>query len=242
MIDLLNLIKPRVVTLGDIHGNLSVIYSFIKRFAINNAIVIQVGDFGYGFTNQQLVELNNYLVKTKNYLVINRGNHDNPNNHCLDINCINSKREYLDYFSNLIFLEDYTQLTINKMNYLFIGGATSIDRKKRVLDVSYWKEEKIVYKLEDLDKWLSKIDIIVSHTAPTIFSPQVLNSNCYHYIDKDPTLTKELELERSYLQNVLDYIKPKYWIHGHFHISNRYKVKDTLVISLGADEFYELNI
>ena len=247
MIDLNTLNKPRVITLGDIHKNLSCIYKFIKRFSIYNTVIIQVGDAGYGFTNKELIELNNYLVKTKNYLALCRGNHCNPHNHFFT-----SSREYSEAFSNLEFVEDYKKLTINNLNYLFIGGATSIDRKKREKDVSYWDTEKIIYNIDFSNKsqdnlntlihWKDTIDVVISHTAPTNFSPQVLNPGCYHYIEKDPSLTKELEIERKYLQDIFDYIRVKYWVHGHFHITNRYKVKDTNVISLGAEEFYELNI
>jgi predicted phosphodiesterase len=247
MIDLNTLKKPRAIALGDNHGCLSCIYQFIKRFGIYNTVILQCGDFGYSFKEIQLTELNNYLVKTKNYLLINRGNHDNPHNHFFT-----SGREYSEAFSNLQFVEDYKELTINNLNYLFIGGATSIDRKKRERNISYWENEKILYNIDFNNKsqdnlntltyWKENIDIVVSHTAPTNFSPQVLNPSCQHYIDKDPSLTKELEFERRYLENIFKYIQPKYWIHGHFHISNRYRLKDTNVISLGAEEFYELNI
>lgn len=247
MIDLNTLNKPRVVLLGDIHGELQLIYQFIKRFGVYNTVILQVGDFGYGFTDKRLTELNNYLIKTKNYLLINRGNHDNPHNHFFT-----SSRDYEEAFSNLQFLEDYKELRINNLKYLFIGGATSIDRKRRLKDVSYWDTEKIIYNIDFNNKsydnlntlayWKHNIDIVVSHTAPANFSPQVLNPSCYHYIDKDPSLTKELEIERRYLQNIFDHITVKYWVHGHFHTANRYKLKDTNVISLGAEEFYELNI
>lgn len=249
----LNNIKcDRVICLGDIHGELQLIYQFIKRFAIRKATILSVGDFGYSFTNERLNELNNYLLKTKNYLLINRGNHDNPKNHYPFQYTHKQGREYLEAFSNLEFVEDYKELTINNLNYLFIGGATSIDRRKREKNISYWEAEKISYSLDfniksqdnlnTLVHWRNTIDVVISHTAPTLFSPQTLNPSCHHYIKADPNLTEELEFERRYLQNIFDYIRVKYWAHGHFHIANRYIVKDTNVISLGADEFYELNI
>lgn len=238
----------KVVTLGDIHGELSVIYQFIKRFVIRNTAIIQVGDFGYNFNQRQLDELNNYLNKTNNCLLINRGNHDNPNNHYMHCG-----RDYLERFSNLEFVEDYKEICINKINFLFIGGATSIDRKKRINNVSYWENEAINYKIlfsnlgvdfesqNCLNHWKENIDVIISHTAPTYFSPQALKPSCYHYIEKDPSLTKEIERERIYLQNIFNYVSPKYWIHGHFHTATRYNLLDTNIISLGINEFYEFN-
>lgn len=252
MIDLNTLNKPRVITCGDLHGQLQLIYQFIKRFGIHNTIILSVGDFGYAFTDKQLAELNNYLVKTKNYLCVTRGNHCNPKNHYPFQYSYEQGREYKELFCNLQFVEDYKELTINNLNYLFIGGATSIDRKRREKDISYWENEKIIYDLDfdcllndhkvTLDRWKDKIDVVITHTAPSNFSPHILNPSCHHYIKKDPSLTEELEYERRYLQNIFDYIDVKYWVHGHFHIANRYKLKDTNVISLGAEEFYELNI
>ena len=41
--------KMDIYYLGDIHGNFNVIHQFIKLFNIENAHIIQVGDFGVGF-------------------------------------------------------------------------------------------------------------------------------------------------------------------------------------------------
>ena len=40
----------RIFYLGDIHGNFNVIHQYVKMYDINDAHIIQVGDFGVGFT------------------------------------------------------------------------------------------------------------------------------------------------------------------------------------------------
>ena len=40
----------RILYLGDIHGNFSLIHQYVKMYDIKDAHIIQVGDFGVGFS------------------------------------------------------------------------------------------------------------------------------------------------------------------------------------------------
>ena len=41
--------KQRLLFLGDIHGQFSIIHQYVKLHGITDAHIIQVGDFGVGF-------------------------------------------------------------------------------------------------------------------------------------------------------------------------------------------------
>ena len=42
--------KMRILYLGDIHGSFNLIHQYVKKYDIKDAHIIQVGDFGVGFS------------------------------------------------------------------------------------------------------------------------------------------------------------------------------------------------
>ena len=224
----------RIMFLGDIHGNFNLINQYLKRFDITDAHIIQVGDFGVGFTTlvkekRTLEFVNNELVKRNVFLYAIRGNHDFPG--------------YFDNdpfgFTNIKLLKDYTVLHLEGKNILCIGGAVSIDRKMRKnknqaigrYDIkngneSWWVDE--VFNLQD-DKLvdLRDINIVVTHSAPDYCVPD--NSNGFgnfvnNYISADPALKMDLLDERRLLTLAFQTIKMnndiEMHLYGHFHRSD----------------------
>jgi len=227
-------IKYRLGVLGDIHNNLGVIYDYIDSIGFCDTSIIQVGDFGYNFTNEQLVELNNYLEKTDNNLYVVRGNHDNLYNHYPKKNYT----EFSDKLDNIRFLKDYETLEWNNKTILCIGGAISIDRKDREENISWWKNEAVEYI--DFKELPKNVDIVISHTNPSSFKPYTFDALCYKYFKNDPTLMDELLAEREYMQLLFEHINPSIYIHGHYHFSANYYIGDCKVVALGVNELYQL--
>lgn len=227
--------KDNLVVLGDLHGDLEVIYKFIQKFNISNTTILQVGDFGYGFSSEQLEHLDNYLKSTSNNLFVVRGNHDNYYNH----NPLYGKPEYTYRIDCISFLNNRRTLMWRNKKILCIGGAISIDRKVRVRDVSWWEQEAV--EVIDIDRLEKDIDIVIAHTNPASFKPYGFNALCQHYFKNDPELENELIVEREYMQSIFEYINPKLWVHGHFHFSDNYMVNDCKIVALGIDEFYQIS-
>src|ERR1035437_4686862 len=174
-----------VFVLGDIHGDFSVIASWIVNNVITNSIIVQVGDFGIGFNNNQaeyLKQLDFVVGSHENILYVVRGNHDNPscfaenNNTSVSIygrqgDLDSSDLEYaIRNLKNIQLLPDYTVLDINGEKWLFVGGSISIDRKHRVLGQSYWPEEIFVYDESKISE-LEGIDRVVTHISPDFCTP-----------------------------------------------------------------------
>ena len=237
-----------IIMLGDIHGNFANLKYQIEAKKITNCSIIQVGDFGMtlGPNGSKIVlnELNEFLGKYGIVLYAIRGNHDDPfyfkGNHIYD---------------NLKLLPDYTQLRIDDYNFLFVGGATSIDRmislqKMKVsLDMGidhklYWTDE-IFHLDEEKLKDIKDIDIVITHTSPEWCHPD--NSGgvgdfVLQFAEFDPTLVDELKAERKLLTRFFNILKDngnkiQKHFYGHFHRSEISLNGQTMHILLGINEF-----
>lgn len=240
-----------ILTLGDIHGNFNFLKHQIHSKKITDCTIIQVGDFGIGFTykendEQTLNNLNDFLKDVNVTLLAIRGNHDNPD-------FFNG-----DYIlSNLKLLEDYSTINIDNHNFLFIGGAISVDRTQRIKENNsnirygsrkrcYWENEGIVYRPE-ITKNLRDIDIVVTHTAPDWCDPNNklgFGSFVEDWAKYDRSLIDDLLFERNQMRNMfLDLYennKIKKHFYGHFHKSKFETINGVDHHLLDINEFYHL--
>lgn len=226
----------RILYLGDIHGNFSVIHQYIDKFNIKGAHIIQVGDFGVGFNTlekeKRMLEMYHHkLVKNDVFVWAIRGNHD--------------YKPYFDNdpfgFTNIKLVPDYTVLNLSDKNILCIGGAVSIDRKFRYTknqsngdfetmtgSESWWPDEVFVLDKEKLQN-MRNIDIVVTHTAPHYCPPD----NTFGFgpfvegIIKetgDTELRNDLLFERNQLNEAFHILSANNSIesayYGHFHKSD----------------------
>jgi len=242
--------KP-IYFLGDIHEEFEILKQEIISFDIRDCYIIQVGDFGIGFkdleNNKQILGHLNKFLRIRNIdMFAIRGNHDDPKFFTCDY-----------YLSNLKLLKDYTQLNINDINFLFIGGAISIDRMKRIkkneinksLDNPnrcYWKDEVFNFDEDKLNS-IEGVDVLVCHNAPDFAVP---NNNfgfpdiVREFAEKDSNLIKELLDERKIITKAFDILSEKnnikHYIYGHFHRSYNMKIVDTNFRVLNCHELWEL--
>lgn len=239
-----------ILCLGDLHGNFNFLKHQIHSKQITDCTIIQVGDFGIGFTykendEQTLINLNDFLKDVNVTLLAIRGNHDNPD-------FFNGGYD----FSHLKLLPDYTTLNIDGHNFLFIGGAISIDRTRRIKENSsnirygsrkrcYWDQEGVVYK-QDITKKIKDIDVLVTHTAPDWCEPcnkLGFGSFVEDWAKHDSNLKSDLLFERNQMTNIfLDLCENnhiKFHYYGHFHKSHSDKINYTTHRLLGINELVE---
>lgn len=235
--------------LGDLHGSISHILYSLKRMNKDQGTIVQVGDFGIGFNNEE-TDLKNLSIldealgiwNKKIYIV--RGNHDNPRFF---------KGEFRDKlnkkFENVYFIEDYEVLEIEGKKIVFIGGGISIDRTHRKEGDTYWKEEAVVfdqYKLDQIMNNNTELDIIVTHSAPNWCFPKGIDAPIVRgYIKVDEDLKQDLIDERETLGVLFDMLnekyKFKYHFYGHFHQNQREKIVDCDHILIGIGDFIDLS-
>jgi hypothetical protein len=196
---------------GDSHGNWQEVFFQISRFDIRDCYYIHVGDGGEGFApEKQQLELfeklnNKFKERNVQYFSI-RGNHSDPSYFTGD------KRTVL---SNFELIEDYTVYQYGDKKIQFIGGATSIDRRGRQKNVSYWVDEGVLFQPEKCEK----VDMLVTHTAPARCYPQKFNEIVYGWSKEDPALIEDLLKERNEVETLFDLCKPSVHCYGHFHSS-----------------------
>lgn len=105
-------------------------------------------------------------------------------------------------------------LEINRKRIFCFGGAFSIDRSYRQLNISYWNDEipaENEYKngIENLERCNFQIDFVISHTCPF---------NMISYLGSRHSVPEEYPLQ-NYLQWVIENTKQlTCWYFGHWHI------------------------
>jgi predicted phosphodiesterase len=200
--------KP-IYIVGDIHGKWDHLFLKIKASEIRNFILIGVGDLGVGFLDadkqaRQFDYVNSFFGGKGIDFIGIRGNHDDPSYYDGSID-----------YSNFKLLPDYTSLTLNGKEFLFVGGAVSIDRKIRKEGVSYWTDEKFIL---DHSK-IKRCDVLVTHSAPTWSGP-FDKSGISGWCDRDDTLWDECLQERKDHDVLIKLCGASRHYCGHFHTSS----------------------
>lgn len=221
----------QILFLGDIHGNWNELLFKIQLKKISNANIISVGDLGMGFNSNQDRITSGLLDKEfkqnniKFYGI--RGNHDDPSFFK------GNDRVCLDNFE---LVEDYSILKYNSKAIQLIGGAVSVDRTGRRVGVSHWEDEGVVFNRDACQK----VDILVTHTAPSYCFPQQFNEIVYGWAREDAYLIEDLTEERAVMDEIFKLCSPSLHFYGHFHSSWAEKINECTSRLLDINEIYEL--
>lgn len=224
-INILEISEPRrLFVCGDIHGEFAELVARLVDNKITDSAVIVAGDSGLGFYKQAYYEnnlnhLSQRLTKYNNWVILLRGNHDDPS-------CFAEQTTY----GRFITIPDYTVVKAVGKTILCIGGGISIDRRIRINQqkltgrVSYWENEPPFYSdsmLSELQANGLKIDTVVTHTAPS-FCEFTDKSGIATWAESDKELYADVDKERATMDKILERIKAdnhpvRNWIYGHFH-------------------------
>ena len=234
--------------LGDIHGYWSIIAEHLVHNDEKNIGYIQVGDFGIGFYEDEpnkLKQLDEILNDHESDLYIMRGNHDNPA--WFTPGGTDKIADVKAGLKRITFIPDYTILNIDFENILFVGGAVSIDRRPRMMDLreSWWADEIFVLDEEKLQSF-ENIDRVITHTCPDFCEPIKFNQLVYNYASNDHGLLKELTEEREKVTKMANILmlnnknKLKGWYYGHFHNNYRFLHSNMEFVCLNINRFMQL--
>lgn len=234
----------KTFVVGDLHARWS---SFVNKLELipEGSNVICVGDIGLGFPRQRkysgmgdtnfkyytfgaFVNHVEYILQRNDIqLVCLAGNHDDKSIF---------KREN---HPNITLVANFAELYINGKNFFFIGGAVSLDRSDRKLNIDYWQDEAIAY--DEYKKPENQIDVVISHSAPTSCNPVGHNDFCKYWFERDLTLKEESLKERNFLEKVVfEDCKPKKLYYGHFHRSSTELINGCECHCLNELEFKEI--
>ena len=240
-----------IVICGDIHGEFnSLIYKLCIQYQLTDTLLIVAGDCGFGFEKpgyyEQMFNRNSSrLSKSNNWIVMMRGNHDDPS-----------------YFSEekishhrFRTVPDYSVIQACGHNILCVGGAVSIDRTYRIDNdsrhsasgvASYWEDEKPMFDEKSLNNigQRFKIDTVITHTSPS-FCELISKSGLSEWAERDSTLLADCDNERRIMDHIFEYLKAnnhplEHWFYGHFHQSWSSCIDSVLFSMLDIMEFKEL--
>lgn len=232
-----------IVVSGDIHGEFTeLVFRLCDRYGMTDTLVIVAGDCGFGFEKPGYYEqvyrrIKGKLNRSNNWVVMLRGNHDDPS-------YFNDEKVCYDRFR---CVPDYTVLKACGRQILCVGGAVSVDRSSRSVGRNYWEDERPVFDAGKLLEISSecRIDTVITHTAPS-FCEFVTKTGLESWLEKDPSLAFDCKEEREEIDKMLDFLKQtghplSHWFYGHFHHSWTSCIDCILYSMLDIMEFKELS-
>lgn len=206
---------------GDTHG----LHDFEKLRIFSKAhpeltardYVIIAGDFGGIWDEQSEIELAIYAALPFTVLFVD-GNHENFD--MLDSFPVEMWKggKVHKIKPNIIHLMRGQVFEIDGNTIFTFGGATSVDKYRRVEGRSWWKQENPT--LEELDEGIAnlkrynnKVDYIITHSC----SKRALMYPALRFAAAEKFNCPENGL----LSNFDDTVEYKHWYFGHFHVDER---------------------
>lgn len=248
-----------IVVCGDIHGDFNkLIYKMCVQYQMKDTLLVVAGDCGFGFDQkgyyENIVRQNSKRMnEANNWIVFVRGNHDNP--------------AYFDGVTfkhkRMIAVPDYSVINACGHHMLCVGGAISIDRSFRIKEWNrrkfifsksynqddllarnlYWPDEQPVLDKTQLSliNQSYKIDLIVTHTAPS-FCELIVKNNLDYWVNVDDSLLIDMKKEREVMTQLYEYLVENghpitNWCYGHFHQSWHSSINEIMFSMLDIMEF-----
>jgi hypothetical protein len=211
----------RLIITGDTHGEQNTL-AYIAQNALREGDALFVaGDFGFCFWGNKQEEsfLNDvefFLRKKNAYLLFVDGNHENHRllNALPEESFCNARVHKLR--PHIIHVIRGEILYIKGKKIFCFGGAFSIDRAFRELNVSYWEEElptdtDFSNGNKNLKACGNSVDYIITHTCALSMTYSL---NGRHDVVEERSLQNYLE----WIRTSVSYEK---WYFGHWHIDKK---------------------
>jgi predicted phosphodiesterase len=201
-----------ITLISDSHGKLAAYHKIIRQTQ-KYPYTIQLGDFTMGHNSLKTLDNVDHL----HHLII-PGNHDQYN-------------KLGDYPH---FLGDFGYKTFNGVSFFWYRGAYSIDKMYRTVGHTWFQEEEVSREQFEKAKELYaqvKPDIFLAHTCPYKVADLLL----------EPWQQKFNSFTEYALQELVDIHEPKWFYHGHFHLSRVNKVGRTKYVCLAELETVTIN-
>lgn len=213
--------KHRFFITGDTHGRIER-FSF-KNFPVGrslnkNDIMFIAGDFGLIWKNKEDDEEKywlNWLDKRPWTTLIILGNHENynaiKNNYQeIEINIDGTPFKVYKVRDSVFIIKRAQYFQIGEKTFFCFGGARSIDKESRIVNISWWEDELPNYKecndaLEILAVNNNKVDYIITHEIPfDVIKMLYPNDYIKDYMN-------------SFLSEIYNKVKYSQWYGGHHH-------------------------
>ena len=246
-----------IVVSGDIHGDFAqLVFKCCVQYGMTDTLIVVAGDCGFGFEKLGYYEnlykrCRDRLSKANNWIVFIRGNHDNPA--YFNTQPIKHQR--------WMTLQDYSIIKACGHTILCVGGATSVDRRPRMMSPRYhlpqsedplmpnvyWSNEQPIYDetiLDAIDKACA-VDTVITHTSPS-FCELTSHFGLEYWAMNDENLMDDVKRERKVMDDLYAYLYSKnhplrYWFYGHFHQSWHAEIDNVMFHMLDIMELREMS-
>lgn len=205
--------------LGDTHANL-VSFPFIRAMDEGAEAIVQLGDFGYRYEPPFIKKLCRLVRQYDIPVYFIDGNHDRFQ-YMIDRDAW-GQSTFQEIWDNIFYIPRGMAWEWSGVKFIGIGGAYSIDRPARQLDVSWWEEELITE--EEVSTAIShgECDILLTHDAPYGVTPLeglLDNPERNRAIEASGhcRIGPESKENRQLLEQVVLGTSPNYLFHGHYH-------------------------
>lgn len=223
-----------ILFVGDGHGDLW-FYTWVIDKAVEMGVdhIVSAGDFGYWEHTvrgmQFLDTLNHQLELAGLEIWFVDGNHEN---HALLRTYEPREDGLVNIRDNIVYIPRGARWVWARTTFMGIGGAYSIDKDGRTEGVSWWPEETItdaeVFRCVDG----GPVDVVVSHDVPMFvdLSRHLWREGVQPWGWHGESLDNRLRLTE-----VFDGVKPRHWIHGHYHLDYTETTDRCTFIGLNAN-------
>lgn len=203
----------RVVFAGDWHASHEAAWAAVKEAkSLGVSWIVHVGDFfytghwGHNFLNSLQRALHRHDMK----LVFVRGNHDDTNALRRFEVSANEKgtlspEGFVPMRERVFWAPDGLLWEWEGVKFAALGGAPSIDRAHRKVDVSWWADEETTDYAVDKVIAGGKVDVLVAHDIPV----HVPLRTMYKHDFGMPNRVR--------LQRAVDGARPDWMFSGHYH-------------------------
>jgi hypothetical protein len=230
----------RILLAGDTHGGgRHALYLRAVAYKKECKLIIQLGDFGYLWRGQNIAHIwSDYSSKIPAVPVwFLPGNHEDWNQLDEYVEAhpeIGSDRfQWMQVAKGVRYLGRVKRLLFGNTRILCVGGAISVDRSHRLENVTYFRREAI--SEADIQRAVEggPCDILLSHDAPSTSKLQAFIGQNGWVGSK---AVSDSMLNRAALESIIDVVRPRLVVHGHYH--HRYSAKwgDVKVEGLAQDQ------
>lgn len=218
-----------IAFMGDTHGNLPYTHKAL-RYAVKNGadLVVSVGDFGF-WDDNYVRNVGEEAGRLDLQVFFVDGNHE----HHELLNSLPLREDgFRVLHDNVAHIPRGTVWTWGGVRFLGLGGAHSVDQRWRKEGVDWFREETITYGQAFEASQARDIDIMVTHDVPDRVEVPGIAGNPFGFPLVDIALADK---HRELLGYVVDNVKPKILIHGHYHVNYTDIRDETIICGLDCD-------
>jgi Icc-related predicted phosphoesterase len=213
-------------------------WAFEQAEKANAELIIQLGDFGFGWESDWEEQRSGTFVKWVSELAGEfsiplwwlDGNHENFDK--LEMIGAYESEEPVKLAPGVTYLPRGAYFELDGVRYLVMGGAYSVDKAHRTPHTSWWPQERITYsQVEDVLTRFKPgdVDVLLTHDCP---NSVVIPGERAAWKDEYP----ESWANRIALRAIEEALRPMMILHGHYHVRHA-QTSDlgTRIEGLGCD-------